>query len=221
MDRRRAGTGYLAVPDAGSGPGVLVLHSWWGLTPFVHDLTERLAAAGFVTLAPELLAGDTPPNPADAEARLAEADADELAHLVRSSLATLQGLPATSESPVGIVGLSMGASLGLWLSARVPDAVAATVVFYGAQDIDFRPARSAYLGHFAETDAFVSDDDLALLEAELRLNDLEVEFHRYPATTHWFFEADRPEHDAAAAGLAWERTVRFLHQRLDPSTPTP
>ena len=216
MDRRRAGTGYLAVPDAGSGPGVLVLHSWWGLTPFVHELTERLAADGFVALAPELLVGDTPPSQADAEARLAQADANELAHLVRSSLATLQDLPATSEDPVGIVGMSMGASLGLWLSARVPDAVAATVVFYGAQDIDFRPARSAYLGHFAETDTFVTDDDLALLEAELRLNDLDVEFHRYPETSHWFFEADRPEHDVSAADLAWERTVRFLHQRLDP-----
>ena len=109
----------------------------------------------------------------------------------------------------------MGASMALWLSARASEAVCATTVFYGSQDIDFREARSAYLGHFAETDPYVDDDGLALLEAELRLDDLDVAFHRYPGTTHWFFERDRPEHDPTAAELAWTRTLEFLHRHLD------
>jgi dienelactone hydrolase len=50
--RRQAGTAYLVAPEAGSGPGVLVLHSWWGLTPFFRNVCDRLADAGFVALAP-------------------------------------------------------------------------------------------------------------------------------------------------------------------------
>jgi carboxymethylenebutenolidase len=215
MDARRAGTGYLALPDGGEGPGVLLLHSWWGLRPFVRDLADRLAGEGFVVLVPDLFAGEQPGTVTDAEELLSRADANELAHLTRSSLKTLRDLPATRAGPVGIVGFSMGASLGLWLSARVPDQVAATTVFYGGQDIDFAGASSAYLGHYAEEDPYVDEDGLVLLEADLHLLGLDTTFHRYPGTSHWFFEEDRPEHDADAAALAWQRTVEFLHRHLD------
>ncbi|HJR26316.1 MAG TPA: dienelactone hydrolase family protein [Acidimicrobiales bacterium] len=214
MDARRAGTGYLALPEGGAGPGVLLLHSWWGLKPFFRDVADRLAAEGFVVLVPDLFAGEHPESVADAEALLNRADANELAHLTRSSLQTLRSLPATPAGPVGVVGFSMGASLGLWLSARVPDQVVATTAFYGGQDIDFAGASSAYLGHYAEDDPYVDDDGLVLLEADLHLLGLDTTFHRYPGTSHWFFEADRPEHDPEAAALAWDRTVEFLHHHL-------
>ncbi|MGH9273655.1 MAG: dienelactone hydrolase family protein, partial [Acidimicrobiales bacterium] len=135
-------------------------------------------------------------------------------HLTRSSLSTLRAMPMTPDAPVGVLGFSMGASMGLWLSARVPEDVTATAVFYGAQDIDFLGAQSAYLGHFAETDPYVDDDSRSLLEAELHLLELDTTFHDYPGTSHWFFEDDRPEYDAAAAALAWERTLAFFRQHL-------
>ena len=216
VDATHAGQGYLALPDGATGPGVLVLHSWWGLTPFFRQLCDRLAAEGFVALAPDLLEGRTPATAAEAEAALQQADANALAHLTRSSLHTLRELPVTAEQPVGVVGFSMGGSLALWLSARVPQAIAATCAFYAGQDIDFVESCSAYLGHYAERDDYVDEDGLVLLEADLHLLGLDTTFHRYPGTTHWFFEADRPEHDPAAAALAWDRTVAFLHHHLDP-----
>ena len=89
------------------------------------------------------------------------------------------------------------------------------MAFYGAQNIDFEGSEAAYLGHFAEHDEFVDDDDIALLEATLRLCRRPVEFHRYPGTGHWFFESDRPPaHDAAAAELAWKRTIEFLRRHV-------
>ena len=215
MDRRHAGTGYLTVPESGSGPGVLVLHAWWGLTDVVKQICDQLADEGFVALAPDLYGGESATEVDAAQQLLAEADADALAHVTRSSLATLRSLDRTPDAPVGVVGFSMGASLGLWLSARVPEAVAATAVFYGTQDIDFAASKSAYLGHFADDDPYVEDDSLVLLEAELRLLEKDVEFHRYPGTRHWFFEPDRPEYEPEAAQLAWDRTVRFLHVHLD------
>lgn len=214
MDPKRAGTGYLAVPESGRGPGILVLHAWWGLTPFFTHLCDRLAAEGFVALAPDLLAGAVATTIDDAEAQLAAVDADELAHVTRSSLWTLREMPITPDGPLGVLGFSMGASMALWLSARVPDDVVATAVFYGSQDIDFAGSRSAYLGHYAETDPYVDEDSLTLLEADLHLLDLDTTFHRYPGTRHWFFEQDRPEYDEQAAALAWERTLTFFRRHL-------
>jgi carboxymethylenebutenolidase len=214
MDPNRAGTGYLALPDSGSGPAILVLHAWWGLNQFFKSVCDRLADEGFVALAPDLLGGRVATTIAEAEQQLADADADELAHLTRSSLWTLREMPMTPDGPIGVLGCSMGASMGLWLSARVPDDVAATVVFYGGQDIDFAGSQSAYLGHYADVDPYVDDDGLALLEAELHLLGLDTTFHRYPGTGHWFFEDDRPEYDEAAATLAWDHTIAFLRQHL-------
>src|SRR5690606_29259014 len=100
MDDKRASTGYLAVPDAGIGPGVLVLHAWWGLTPFITQVCDRLADEGFVALAPDLL-GEVVTDPAEAEARLETASPDQIAHITRSALYHLRQLPMTPNTPVG------------------------------------------------------------------------------------------------------------------------
>jgi carboxymethylenebutenolidase len=210
-----AGTAYLVAPTEGSGPGVLVLHSWWGLTPFFRETCDRLADEGFVALAPDLHGGRTADKPDEAEALLAAIDPNPAAALVLSSAATLRGLAITPDAPIGVVGFSMGASWALWLSMRAIDTVSAVVAFYGSQDIDFNGSNAAYLAHFAEHDEFVDDDSIAFLEATLRLGGRPVEFHRYPGTGHWFFESDRPPaYDPDAAELAWQRTIDFLRRQL-------
>ncbi len=60
--------GYLTLPERGHGPGVLVLHAWWGLTPFFKDVCERLAAEGFVAFAPDRYGGPTAATIEEAEA---------------------------------------------------------------------------------------------------------------------------------------------------------
>jgi carboxymethylenebutenolidase len=60
--------GYLAVPEQGSGPGVLVLHAWWGLTGVFKQVCDRLAQAGFVALAPDLYRGKTTASIEEAQA---------------------------------------------------------------------------------------------------------------------------------------------------------
>jgi carboxymethylenebutenolidase len=167
-----------------------------------------------VALAPDLFGGEIATTVPDAERLLNGANADELAHLTRSSLHTLRASPATPGGPVGVLGFSMGASLGLWLSVREHDGVAATTAFYGGQDIDFDGATSKYLGHYADVDPYVDEDELVLLEADMHLLGLDPTFHRYPGTGHWFFEEDRPEHDPEAAALAWERTLAFFREHV-------
>jgi carboxymethylenebutenolidase len=168
---------------------VLVLHAWWGLTPFFKEVCDRLAEAGFVALAPDLNAGRTAEDPAEAEAMLAEADMDATLDLVRSSLITLRGAARHPRCPGGHRRVLHGRSWALWLASRTPELVAATVAFYGTQSVDMAPAISAFLGHFAEDDPYVDDDELTLLEADLHVLDKDVTFHHYPGTGHWFFEA--------------------------------
>ena len=213
-----AGTGYAVVPDSGSGPGVLVLHAWWGLTPFFRQVCDSLADAGFVALAPDLHGdGRTADTPDEAESLLASTDPNRSANMVVASISTLRAMPATPEGRVGVLGYSMGASWALWAAARLPDDVAAVTTFYGDQDIDFATADAAFQGHFAEIDEFTSDDDVSYLEAQLHLCGHDVDFHRYPGTGHWFAESDRlAAYVPAAADLAWERTTAFLHRYLDP-----
>lgn len=212
--RRRAGTGYLVSPEGGPGPGVLVLHAWWGLTPFFRGVCDRLADLGYTALAPDLLEGRTADRPDEAERLLHEHDPNKGAALVLASAGTLQRI---TDGPIAVVGFSMGASWALWLSARAPEVVGAVVAFYGSQSIDFAGARAAYLGHFAEHDEFVDDLEVDALELHLRDEGLEVAFHHYPGTAHWFFEDDRvPAYDPAAAEQAWARTVAFLERHLGP-----
>lgn len=210
----------MVAPESGEGPGVLLLHAWWGLTPFFRSVADRLADAGFVALAPDLFGGETADTPDEAKALLDATDATAMVGLVRSSVEVLRGLPITPDGPVGVVGFSMGASLALWAAANVPASIGAVSVFYGTTDVDFAPVEAAVQAHVAEFDDFESEDDVALMEAHMRLVGIEPEIHHYPETAHWFFEEDRTvAHSPAAAALAWDRTTAFLHRHLDPPEP--
>jgi carboxymethylenebutenolidase len=216
--QRSAGSAYLVAPPSQEGPGVLLLHSWWGLTDFFRQTADRLADAGFVTLVPDLFGdGRIPRNEADAQRLLHDADMNRMADLVLSSTAALRATAVTPDGPVGVMGFSMGASLALWLAARSPAQVGAAVAFYGTQSIDLGPVRGAVQCHFAEDDAFIDDDERVEMEAHFHLIDAETEVHRYPGTTHWFFEADQASYEPDAANLAWDRSVAFLHRHLDPT----
>jgi len=199
-------------PEGDVGPGVLLLHSWWGLTPAFKDQADRLADAGFVVLAPDLLAGRRPQTSAEAELELAEVDPNETAALVLASIVALRSQTDDPDGPVAVVGYSMGASWALWVATRQPDSIRAAVAYYGTQDIDFAALEAPVLGHYAEVDDFVSEDDLVFMEAQLRLLDKDVTIWRYPGTEHWFAEIGADAYDGTAAELAWERTVEFLRR---------
>jgi carboxymethylenebutenolidase len=212
-----AGSGYLVQPTSGPGPGILLLHSWWGLTPFFRELADQLADLGYTVLAPDLHRGETADRPDEAEQLLAEADVDVAAGLLISSTHTLRALARSADDPIGVIGFSMGASWAYWLSAKAPQAIGAVVAFYGTQAMALDDSRAAFLGHYAEHDEFVSEDEIVVLQADLRLLGRDVTFHRYPGTAHWFFESDRvPAYDESAARLAWERTLAFLREHLPP-----
>ena len=213
---RAGGRGYLALPPAGGGPGVLVLHAWWGLTGPFLDLCDRLAGAGFVALAPDLYRGRTAGTIDEAQELLGRRDSEQMTADAIGAVALLRGHQAVRGGGLGAVGFSMGAAWAILLATECrPDDLAAVVIFYGTGEGGFARSRAAFLGHFAPGDEWEPDEEVAALEAAIRAAGKEVTFHRYPRAGHWFFEADRPDaYDPAAADLAWDRTVAHLRKHL-------
>ena len=114
------------------------------------------------------------------------------------------------------IGFSLGGAYALDMSVNRPEEIAAVVTFYATySDLDYSSARAAYLCQFAEEDPYEPAESVAEMGKALQAGGKQFSFYTYPRTTHWFFEANRPDaFDAAAAALAWERTVAFLHTQL-------
>ncbi|MBF6590006.1 MAG: dienelactone hydrolase family protein [Ktedonobacterales bacterium] len=214
-------TGYLATPDAATGPGVVVLHAWWGLTEPFRQVCDRLAEAGFVALAPDLYRGETAITVEEAEA-LGTALDGELERVrgdIRGALRFLRQNGATSPADgrgaFGFVAFSLGGAYALDMSVNLAEEIAAVVTFYTTYPgLDYRRAKATYLCHFAEDDPYESAESVAAMEQALRTGEKQAIFYTYPGTTHWFFEANRPDAYEAAAALAWERTIAFLNAEL-------
>ncbi|MGD0880378.1 MAG: dienelactone hydrolase family protein [Acidimicrobiales bacterium] len=217
------GRGYVAEPGGGSEGtvGVLVLQEWWGLVDQITRTCDRFAEAGFTALAPDLYDGKAVPltEPDEAAKAMMALEMGKAAHDLSGAVDEL--LRRTGRASVGVVGFCMGGGLALVLACQRPDAVGAVVPAYGVvpwADVqpDYSAMTAAVLGHAAELDAFFTPDAARALEAELTALGKDVTFYHYAGVDHAFFNEDRPEvYDAAAAGLLWDRTVAFLHERLD------
>ncbi|MBI1297852.1 alpha/beta fold hydrolase [bacterium] len=205
--------GYLAVPTTGKGPGVLVLHAWWGLNNTIKAFCNRLAEAGFVVFAPDLYHGQVADTMAQAEELGGTLDANHLQAKaeILDAVAFLNQQVDQPDRGVAVVGFSLGAYYALDLATTAPGHVHAVVVFYGTGVFEHGESQAAYLGHFAEDDPYEPLENVDALEASLKDADRPATIYRYPGTGHWFFEPDRTDaYDPAAAALAWDRTLDFL-----------
>ncbi len=218
----RTMSAYLAEPTPGSGPGVLVLHAWWGLTQPFQRVCDRLAEAGFVALAPDLYHGKTAATVEEAKALAKALNQDE--ERVRGDIAgAVQVLRqhhatklANGRGKLALVGFSLGGAYAFDTSVTLAEEIAAVATFYATYPgLDYGRAKAAYLCHFAEADPFEPAESVTEMKQELQAAGRPVTVFTYPGTKHWFFEENRPEHDAQAAHVAWERTIEFLHERLD------
>jgi carboxymethylenebutenolidase len=210
--------GFLAVPPTGKGPGVLVLHAWWGLNDTIKTFCNRLAESGFVVFAPDLYHGKVADNIADAEA-LGSA-LDENAEQASAEIAEAAAFLSERTEPAGrglaVIGFSLGVYYAMDLSITAAELIRSVVIFYGAGEGDFSKSNAAYLGHFAENDEFEPKSNVDELEETLRRAGRPVTFYHYNDTGHWFFEPDRPQaFNSAAAKLAWDRTLAFLKDSFD------
>ncbi len=212
--------GYLALPESGSGPGVIVIQEWWGLTDHIADVCDRLAREGFVALAPDLYGGKVAHDGDEAGKMMSELPEAQAAQDLAGAVDFLLAHEAVTSAKVGAVGFCMGGGFVLLLANTQGDKIGAAVPFYGvgpaAQQADFSTLTAAVQGHYGEKDDFYPVDQARAQEEKIRRESgAAVEFFYYDAA-HAFHNDENPfgSYDAEKAALAWSRAVAFLRSEL-------
>ncbi len=214
-------SGYLALPDQ-PAPGVLVLQEWWGLNDQIRGVADRLAAAGFVALAPDLYHGELAGHDEMDKAGelMTSLPPDRAARDMGGAITALLEHPNVTGDAVGVVGFCMGGMLCLMISALEGDRVAAAAPHYGAPlgegGPDWNGLTAKVRGHFAETDDFFPPGPVSELEAQLQGMGKDVELKIYPGTGHAFANEQNPlgTLDEEASAASWAETLTLFSETL-------
>jgi carboxymethylenebutenolidase len=212
-------SGYLQLPPSGRGPGLIVIQEWWGLDDHMVSIVDRFAAEGFVALAPDLYGGRVTHGVEEAGQILGSLSVEDAAAKLAGAVDYLLGQEAVTSEKVGAVGFCMGGGFVLLLASERPDAVGAVVPFYGvgpAVPNTYEKIQAPVQGHYGEQDQMYPVDQARAQEEQIRQEaGVEVQYFYYPAG-HAFANDDNHlgTYDADSAGLAWQRTVDFLHAKI-------
>ena len=212
-------SGFYVEPAAGAkAPGVVVIQEWWGLNDQIKGEANRLAAAGYRALVPDLYRGKLGLDAKEAEHLMTNLNfADAAGQDVRGAVQYLK----SGSGKVGVTGFCMGGALTILSAVFVPELDAA-VSWYGFPPLDYVDAtkiKAPLMGHFAIDDGFFPIQQVDALEAKLQQAGVKYEFHRYKAThafaneTHTNPQAPM-RYDAALTETAWQRTLAFFKQHL-------
>ena len=210
-------SGYLAKPrSAAKAPAVLVIHENRGLNPHIQDIARRLATAGFLALAPDMLSGmgGTPSDEDKAREMIAKLDRAATVDGLLAAVPYLKGRVG-STGKVGCVGFCWGGAMANAVAVGAPDLTAA-VVFYGRQPstADAARIRARLLLHYAGLDQRVNAG-MADYEAALKAAGVDYRQYVYEGANHAFNnDTNAARYNAEAAKLAWERTIAFLKESL-------
>ena len=205
--------GYYAKPAAGGkAPGIVVIQEWWGLNDQIKGVADRLAAAGYRALVPDLYRGKVTLEAAEATHLMTGLDfKDAATQDVRGAAQHLK----QDSAKVGTIGFCMGGALTILTAMYVPEADAVSC-WYGVpppEAGDPSKIRIPVQGHFALQDEFFTPAAVDALEAKLKAGKVTHEFYRYDAH-HAFGNESGQHYDAAAAKLAWQRSLDFLARQL-------
>jgi len=219
-------SGYFVRPQAGSGPGVLVIQEWWGLDSGIKQMADRLGAAGFVALAPDLYHGELAGHDEmDKASRLMQSmPPDRAARDMSGAVDFLASHPAVTSDGIGVMGFCMGGMLSFIIGANRPDKIKAIVPFYGFPQGNMEPDWSKLTarvsGHMAENDDHFPPSAAKALEAKLRQMGKTVSLTVHPGTGHAFMGP----HNALGtlneklAAQIWPQAVSFLMDTLSESS---
>lgn len=209
---------------AGDGrfPAVIVIQEAFGLNGHIKEVGQRIAAEGYVTLAPDLFHRGGPERTAGydelpkALQLMGELTDDGIVDDVRAAVAFLKQQPFVRADRIGITGFCMGGRVSYLAAARLPDDIAAAVPFYGG---GIAPEWTETVAHpvlafFGDQDPFIPNEQVAALRAAVERLGKPVEIVVYPGAPHGFFCNERDSYRAEAAKSAWEKLKTFLQRHL-------
>ncbi len=216
-------SGYLALPAGRRGPGVIVVQEWWGLDSGIKEMADRLAAEGFIALAPDLYHGDLAGHTEmDKAGELMQSlPPDRAARDMSAAVDYLADHDATSNDGIGVMGFCMGGMLTFLLAAQRPDRIVAAVPFYGFPQGDaepnYRDIEAAIQGHMAEHDDFFPPDAAKALEGKLKELGKDVTLTVHPGSGHAFMAPHNAlgTQDQQLYDQIWPQVVEFLHTHLE------
>jgi len=209
--------GYFVRPASPSGrlPGVLVVHENRGLNPHIEDIARRLALDNFVAFAPDALfpLGGYPGTEDEARALFPKLDQAKTREDFIAAAGWLKARPECT-GRYGAVGFCYGGGVVNMLATRLPD-LGAAVPFYGSAPPtdDVAKIKAPLMVQSAEVDERINASWPGY-EAALKAANVRYERHLYPGTQHGFNNDTTPRFAAAAAKLAWQRTIDFLNKHL-------
>jgi carboxymethylenebutenolidase len=209
--------GYCVRPASANGklPSILVIHENRGLNPYIEDVARRLGAANFLALAPDGLSsvGGYPGDDEKGAELFRQVDENKMFEDFVASIAWLKSRPECT-GKIGVVGFCFGGTMANKLAVRLPD-LAAAVAFYGRQPsaADAAKIKAPLLLHYASLDTRITDGWPAYEEA-LKANHVTYTAYVYEGVNHGFHNDTTPRYDAAAAKLAWQRTLDFFNKYL-------
>jgi carboxymethylenebutenolidase len=216
---------YLARPDGGEHPAVLLIMDAYGLRPQIERMADRIAAAGYVVLAPNVFyreARSPVIDPAEIRGPNAFQKVLPLVRGLTPELIVRDGpafFDALGAGPVAITGYCMGGRAGWHLAAAYPDRVAALGGFHVGglvTDADDSPHRRAgdiaaevYLGH-ADNDRSMTPEQIATLERALDDAGVRYRSELYAGAAHGYTMADTAAYDEAAAERHYDALFALL-----------
>jgi len=208
--------GAIALPPGdGKAPGLVLIQEWWGLNDHIRSLVDRFAAAGFITLAPDLYHGKSTQDPGEAAKLMTALDGDRSIEEIAGAVSYLQK-HARANGKVGITGFCLGGAFSFRAATMIPE-LAAAVPFYGippADKADYSKVTAPIMAHFASHDQFVDPTKAEAIQKQLDARGQSMELFMYDAD-HAFMNDSRPDvYKPEAAKLAWNRTIAFLQKHL-------
>ena len=208
-------TGEIALPAGdGKAPGLVLVQEWWGVNDHIRSLADRFAAAGFVTIAPDLYHGKVTADAAEAQALMVALDGKRALADIAAATQALIAHPRVS-GKIGVTGFCLGGAYAFVAATRIPE-IAAAVPFYGlppAGRADYSKARPI-LAHFASRDEWATVAGAEAIKSEVEAGGGQMTLHVYEADHAFMRDTDPGPYSPKDAKLAWDRTITFLHQHL-------
>ena len=210
--------GYLVRPAAATGksPGILVIHENRALNPHIEDIARRLALDNFVAFAPDALfpLGGYPGDEDKARELFRQLDQAKTREDFVAAAGFLKAR-ADVTGKIGAVGFCYGGGMVNYLATRLGNDLSAGVAFYGSapNTEDVPKITCPLLIQSAEVDERINASWPAFEQA-LKAAHVSYERHLYPGTQHGFNNDTTPRYDAAAAKLAWQRTIAFFNKHV-------
>jgi carboxymethylenebutenolidase len=219
---------YVAQPKGGgSYPGVVVIQEAFGVNSHIKKVTERIAAEGYVAIAPDIFHREAERLIPYSEMSKAIATMQRVVDSkamgdIGAAIAHLKSQSNVKAGSLGVIGFCMGGRLTYLTAAHHANDIKAAVPYYGGGIPMGNPSPLSRTGEikcpmylfFGGKDQLIPMDHVNQVKAELTAKKISSQVEVYPDAGHGFFCDDRGSYHEASAKDAWEKTKSFFKQHL-------